>query len=259
MRQTGGGNTLDFFYDESGHPYALTHNGTTYYYVTNLQGDVLHIVNNAGTAVVSYTYDPYGKVLSATGTLAEVNPLRYRGYVYDSETGFYYLQSRYYDPTICRFINADSYVSTGQGFLGHNMFSYCRNNPASRKDTLGTTDEANPDDNTDLLDERKTYEGGQGIKSDLSNSPGKGGRNGGNNPKPLPKDKIKLEVDEALELAEDYLGQGYREVAPGRFVSLDGMRQIRMGPNDLLGMHGGGPHINFDRLVPSYKTSHIYF
>ena len=98
MRQTDGTNTLDFFYDESGHPYALNYNGTIYYYVTNLQGDVLKIVykdeDDAIQIAASYTYDHYGKVLSATGTLAEVNPLRYRGYVYDSEAACNYLWNR---------------------------------------------------------------------------------------------------------------------------------------------------------------------
>ena len=70
-----------------------------------------------------------GEVISAEGDLAEVNPLRYRGYYYDSETGFYYLQSRYYDPANRRFISADVYASTGQGFLGTNMFAYCNNKP----------------------------------------------------------------------------------------------------------------------------------
>ncbi|MGM9602282.1 MAG: RHS repeat-associated core domain-containing protein, partial [Faecousia sp.] len=92
----------------------------------------------SGSTVASYTYDPYGKVLTATGTMAETNPLRYRGYYYDTETALYYLQSRYYDPTICRFINADAYTSTGQGILGHNMFAYCRNNPVCMKDETGT-------------------------------------------------------------------------------------------------------------------------
>ena len=81
--------------------------------------------------------DPCGKVISATGTLANVNPLRCRGYVYDQETGFYYLQSRYYDPAIGRFLNADSYASTGQGIIGCNMFTYCGNNVASNKDATG--------------------------------------------------------------------------------------------------------------------------
>ena len=70
-----------------------------------------------------------------------MNPLRYRGYVYDTETGFYYLQSRYYDPEIGRFLNADAYTSTGQGVLGNNMFVYCGNNPASRCDTAGTIEQ----------------------------------------------------------------------------------------------------------------------
>jgi RHS repeat-associated protein len=70
--------------------------------------------------------------------IAHVNPIRYRGYYYDNETGFYYLQSRYYDPVISRFINADSYGSTGQGFLGTNMFAYCQNNPLTYSDPTGT-------------------------------------------------------------------------------------------------------------------------
>ena len=87
--------------------------------------------------MASYTYDPYGKVDTATGSMAAINPLRYRGYYYDTETGFYYLQSRYYDPAICRFINADEYSSTGQGLLGYNMFAYCNNNPVMAADPNG--------------------------------------------------------------------------------------------------------------------------
>ena len=97
----------------------------------------MHIVNASGTVVASYDYDPYGKVISAVGSLANINPLRYRGYVYDQETGFYYLQSRYYDPAVGRFINADDYASTGDGIIGYNMFAYCKNNPAIFSDQTG--------------------------------------------------------------------------------------------------------------------------
>ena len=69
--------------------------------------------------------------------IANVNPIRYRGYYYDTETGFYYVSSRYYDPEIGRWINADGYVSTGQGVLGYNMFAYCGNNPVNRVDPTG--------------------------------------------------------------------------------------------------------------------------
>ncbi len=100
-RLTWGANTIDFFYDANGTPYALKYNG---YYVTNLQGDVMRIVDASGTAVATYEYDPYGKVTTATGILAQTNPLRYCGYYYDNETGLYYLQSRYYDPALGRFI-----------------------------------------------------------------------------------------------------------------------------------------------------------
>ena len=88
-------------------------------------------------AAAAYTYDPYGKPITATGTLANVNPLRYRGYVYDPETGLYYLQSRYYNPELGRFISPDAFASTGQGILGNNMFAYCLNNPVSFIDESG--------------------------------------------------------------------------------------------------------------------------
>ena len=134
--------TLDFSYDNVGMPYSLIYNDgtatTTYYYITNLQGDVMYLVDASGNEVAAYDYDPYGKVITSTGDLAAVNPLRYRGYYYDTETGFYYLQSRYYDPEICRFINADSYASTGQGYMGYNMFAYCNANPVALVDTSGS-------------------------------------------------------------------------------------------------------------------------
>ena len=137
-RQTGGGKTIDFVYDENNQPLAMKYNNTLYYYVLNAQGDVVRIVNSSRNVVASYTYDPWGKIISSSGTLADVNPLRYRGYYYDSETGFYYLQSRYYDPEIGRFINADSYASTdATGLLSTNMFAYCENNPVTRVDPTG--------------------------------------------------------------------------------------------------------------------------
>ena len=132
--------TFRFTYDATG-PMSMTFYGTEYFYLKNAQGDVTGIVNAAGTQVVAYTYDAWGKLLSTTGTMAgsigTLNPLRYRGYVYDTETGLYYLNSRYYNPETGRFINADGYVSTGQGIVGNNMFAYCGNNPSSRTDPSG--------------------------------------------------------------------------------------------------------------------------
>ena len=137
-RQTGGGKTIDFVYDENNQPLAMKYNNTLYYYVLNAQGDVVRIVNSSRSVVASYTYDPWGKIISSSGTLADINPLRYRGYYYDAETGFYYLQSRYYDPEIGRFINADSYASTdATGLLSTNMFAYCENDPVNGSDPNG--------------------------------------------------------------------------------------------------------------------------
>ncbi len=133
--------TLDFRYDAQGAPYSLivTTQGVsqTYYYITNLQGDVMYIVDESGDEVASYDYDPYGKLLRTTGDFAETNPIRYRGYYYDTDTDFYYLQSRYYDPTICRFINADGYTSTSQNIVSYNMYTYCGNDPINAEDSSG--------------------------------------------------------------------------------------------------------------------------
>ena len=137
---------LDFVYDDAGRPFALRYstNGTsfqTYYYVLNLQGDVVKLIHYIPgfeyESVATYEYDAWGNV-SGSGKLAEINPLRYRGYYYDSETGFYYLQSRYYDPENHRFINADSYASTDSSdAIACNMFAYCGNNPVLNLDPTG--------------------------------------------------------------------------------------------------------------------------
>ena len=152
---------MDFIYDESGRPFALNYsaNGTdlvTYYYILNLQGDVVGLTDASGTFVAQYTYNAWGEVLTATGNMAGINPLRYRGYYYDSETGFYYLQSRYYDPANHRFINADSYASTGQGCIGTNMFAYCLNNPVTATDPTGydSTTDSNGNGIADYLEIR---------------------------------------------------------------------------------------------------------
>ena len=135
--------TLDFFYDESGRPFAFNYTPegstpNTYYYILNLQGDVVQIIDEGGVLQAEYVYSPWGEIISAEGDLAEVNPLRYRGYYYDSETGFYYLQSRYYDPENHRFINADSYASTDSSdAIACNMFAYCGNNPVLNLDPTG--------------------------------------------------------------------------------------------------------------------------
>lgn len=137
VQMTVGDDVLYFSYDAAGRPATVTYNDEVYYYVTNLQGDVIWIVADNGYAFGEYSYDAWGNVsVEGTGIL-ELNPLRYRGYVYDSESGLYYLQSRYYDPEVGRFLNADAFASTGQGLLGNNMFAYCGNNPVIRIDPNG--------------------------------------------------------------------------------------------------------------------------
>ena len=152
-RMTSGSYVLDFAYDANGTPLTVTWNGAAYYYVTNLQGDVVAILNASGSPVVQYAYDAWGKILSTTGTIATTlgtyNPLRYRSYVYDTETGLYYVSSRYYDPEIGRWINADSQLNTSLGMLGLNQFSYCLNNPVNSVDYSGSK----PGDLFDTMDD----------------------------------------------------------------------------------------------------------
>ena len=133
-----GQDKLQFLYDETDTAYGFLHNGTPYYYDKNLQGDIIGIYDRNGSRVATYTYDAWGlPEFISDNTLATLNPLRYRGYFYDDETGFYYLQSRYYDPEVGRFINPDGYISTGTGILGYNMFAYCGNNPVNNFDPSG--------------------------------------------------------------------------------------------------------------------------
>ena len=132
---------LRFSYDADGKVVAVNYNGNYYYYLRNAQSDIVKLIDKTGATVVEYTYDSWGKLLSTSGSLASTlgknNPFRYRGYVYDEETGFYYLQSRYYNPEVGRFISSDVLLSTGQGVLGHNAYAYCGNNPVCRSDASG--------------------------------------------------------------------------------------------------------------------------
>jgi len=139
IRQTWGTNYMDFLYDESGSAYSFIYNGTQYYYVKNLQGDVMRIVNTSGTVVANYFYDAWGKVTNSGNIVGLYNPIRYRGYYYDTDTGFYYLQSRYYDPAIKRFISADDTDNLGANgdFTSLNLYAYCGNNPVAREDEAG--------------------------------------------------------------------------------------------------------------------------
>ena len=125
-------------HDESGNIIGLKYNNTQYYYIKNLQGDIIGILDNNLAQVVSYTYDSWGKLIAIkdanrneitdTTNIGLINPYRYRSYRYDTETGLYYLNSRYYNPEWGRFINADGTMSSGYEILGHNMYVYCNNN-----------------------------------------------------------------------------------------------------------------------------------
>ena len=161
---TNGSNSLHFYYDAQNRPAVVEFNWVPYAYVHNLQGDIIAIVDSAGTKVVEYKYDAWGKPIAKTGSLANtlgtLNPFRYRGYVYDEETGLYYLNSRYYSPFWCRFANADMQINCLGDIAGKNIYCYCNNMPIisidrdGRKpgDIFSTPDEA-------AIDFAKCYNG----------------------------------------------------------------------------------------------------
>ena len=147
--------SLTFIYDDNGQALGFYYDtnlndsnpGTKYYYVCNAQGDVLQLRDHTNAPVANYYYDAWGKLLGITdangnaitafNSVAVLNPIRYRGYFYDTETGFYYLNSRYYDPEIGRFINADNQLIIGSDMTSMNLFAYCGNNPVNRIDPTG--------------------------------------------------------------------------------------------------------------------------
>ena len=137
--QKTGDETLIFMYDNNGDAFGFIYNGEEYYYIKNVQNDIVAIADKNGDIVANYYYDAWGNVTQITGNtaLAQTNPLRYRSYYYDSETGYYHLKSRYYNPELYRFINADSQLNTVAGVLGYNLFAYCNNNPVKLTDPDG--------------------------------------------------------------------------------------------------------------------------
>ncbi len=142
--ETDGTDKIYYTYDSDNNLISMNLNGIEYYYIRNAQGDIIGLHDSAGVEVVSYRYDSWGKLISITGTLKDTvgvkNPYIYRGYRYDKETGFYYLQSRYYNAEWGRFINGDdvAILQLAQGeLLGANLFTYCVNNPVNYRDPSG--------------------------------------------------------------------------------------------------------------------------
>ena len=143
VKGNGVGNiVVYYYYDNDGNVVSMSKNGTIYHYLKNLQGDIFGINDSANNTVVSYSYDMFGKTTTVSDTssqnLSTLNPFRFRGYIFDHETGFYYLNSRYYDPETGRFINADILIDANTGSpLSTNMFAYCENCPLYKIDTNG--------------------------------------------------------------------------------------------------------------------------
>ena len=155
ISQQWSNNLFVFLYDENGSPVGLQYRTAdlaenayhTFFFEKNLQGDIIAVYNSSGTKICSYVYDAWGNhtvtVHSTNATeslVAQYNPFRYRGYYYDNETGWYYLQTRYYDPNTGRFLNADKATvisATPDQLTDKNLYAYCDNNPVMRTDNGG--------------------------------------------------------------------------------------------------------------------------
>mgnify|MGYP005757996245 FL=1 len=141
IREIRGSEKIDYLYGEDG-IIGIKIGSEKYLYRKNVFGDVTEIYDEAGTLVGKYNYNAFGECEIETdeGGIAEKNPIRYRGYYYDEETGFYYLKTRYYDPEIGRFITIDdtSYLDH-DSVNGLNLYCYCGNNPVMNVDPEGTS------------------------------------------------------------------------------------------------------------------------
>jgi RHS repeat-associated protein len=193
MYETRGDAKFYYSYDANGIlynvRYTLTDGGTeySYYYTHNSRGDIVGIYNGAGELKAHYEYDAWGNVISITDNngnvitnpnhIGNLNPFRYRGYYQDTETGLYYLMSRYYDPITHRFINADGYFQTSSSILSSNMHSYCDNNPVGNADPMGTItwyqmqlSVVNGDHLYTVIDVTKAQKAGYGPDDEIPNT-----------------------------------------------------------------------------------------
>jgi len=143
ISETTNGNTIRYYYGNGG-VVGFRYDGDRYYYEKNLQGDIIAIYDESGNKVGAYIYDAWGNCTIkndvADARIGEVNPFRYRGYYFDSDLGLYYLKSRYYDPQVARFINADgiNYLGANGDICAFNLFAYCSDNPVNMVDSTGT-------------------------------------------------------------------------------------------------------------------------
>ncbi|MBQ3136897.1 MAG: hypothetical protein IJB74_05370 [Clostridia bacterium] len=141
IEQTDGTTTLHFFYDSKDEVIGFRYNGNDYFYVKNAMSDIIAITDSNKNIVAEYRYDPWGKVLDEENLTAigNLNPFRYRSYYYDGDIKMYYLQSRYYDAEVGRFVNCDdvNYIGVTESEISYNPFAYCENNPLKYIDKFG--------------------------------------------------------------------------------------------------------------------------
>jgi len=144
LRETWGANTLIPLYDNEDSVCGILYNNIPYYFIKNLQGDIIAIVDKDAKTVARYSYDAWGNhkiydinniEVTSSSHIGTINSFRYRSYYYDEETSLYYLQSRYYDASVGRFINADDDEIIC--LSPHHLYAYAYNTPVNETDSSG--------------------------------------------------------------------------------------------------------------------------
>ena len=136
VKEVCGNTTISYFYDENNQLYGYKENNTIYFYIWDVLGNIIGILNNSGVIVSKLDYDAFGNIINQTGSV--ISNFRYKGYYYDTDIELYYLKTRFYNPVLLRFITPDSieYLDSSS-IIGLNLYAYCGNDPVNMVDEEG--------------------------------------------------------------------------------------------------------------------------
>jgi RHS repeat-associated protein len=136
IKEVIGNNVISYFYDNNNQLYGYKENNNVYFYIRDILGNIIGIIDDIGTLLSKFDYDAYGNIINQTGTI--ISNFRYKGYYYDTDLELYCLKTRFYNPVLLRFITSDSieYLDSS-GIIGLNLYAYCGYDPVNMIDEEG--------------------------------------------------------------------------------------------------------------------------